>query len=346
MRDLLKKLSEMSAVSGNEKFMWEFLHNSFKSFCDTVEIDRFGNVIGLMKGLNPTKKIMVMSHYDEIGFLVKSIDEKGFVRFTNVGGIDPKILLAQEVTIHGKEDIFGVIGAKPPHLLDEEETKKAPEIKNLYIDAGMNKEEIEKNISIGDFISFKPKFFDLSSQIVSSKSLDNRSSVVSMLVAMERLSFSKHEQDIYFVASVQEEVFLAGAITASFNIDPDISVVLDVCSGDTPEAPKEKTSFLGKGPVIGVGPILNKTLTRELINTAKEENIPYQIGVEPGGTGTDANATQVSRCGIPTILISIPLRYMHTFVETISKKDVKNVGILVASYALTIDKLIRKGELA
>jgi len=341
---MLKDLSSLDAVSGNEKNMWEFLYGAFKSYCDKVEIDKFGNITGLKKGQKPEKKIMVTSHYDEIGLLVKSIDGNGFIRFTNIGGVDPKILLAQEVIIHGKENIYGVIGAKPPHLLNQEEAKKAVDIKKLFIDTGMSSEELKKKVSIGDFISFKADFSELQSEMVSSKSFDNRCSVVAMLVAMEELSYIKHDQDIYFVASVQEEVHLTGAITASYNLDPDLAIVLDVCGGDTPDAPKEKTSTCGKGPTISIGPILHKDFTNKLIDAAKSENIPYQIGVEPGSTGTEAYATQVSRCGIPTVLISIPLKYMHTSVETISIKDTRNCGKLVAKFISAIDRMVRKGE--
>lgn len=344
VKNMLKDLSSLNAVSGNEKNMWKFLCNTFKSYCDKVEVDKFGNIIALKKGQKSGKKIMVTSHYDEIGLLVKSIDENGFIRFTNIGGVDPKILLAQEVVIHGKENIYGVIGAKPPHLLNREEAKKALDIKKLYIDTGMSREKLMKIVSIGDFISFKHVFLELQSEMVSSKSFDNRCSVVAMLVALEKLSDIKHDQDIYFISSVQEEVHLTGAITASYNLNPDIAIVLDVCSGDTPDAPRERTSTCGRGPAIAIGPILHKGLTNRLIDTAKNENIPYQIGVEAGTTGTEAYATQVSRCGIPTVLISIPLRYMHTSLETISIKDTETCGKLVANFISTIDKMVRKEE--
>ncbi|NSW90450.1 MAG: M42 family metallopeptidase [Firmicutes bacterium] len=343
LKNVLKDMSLLDAVSGNEKNMSEFLCSFFKTYCDTVEVDKFSNVVGLKKGRKPEKKIMVTSHYDEIGLLVKSIDEKGFIRFTAMGGVDPKILLAQEVIIYGKKKVYGVIGAKPPHLLDQEEAKKAPDIQKLYIDTGMNAEELKNYVSIGDYITFKPIFFELQSELISSKSFDNRSSLAAMLVAMEELSNIKHDSDIYFIATVQEEVHLTGATIASFNINPDIAVVLDVCSGETPDAPKERTSTCGKGPVIAKGPILNKELTYRLIETAKIENIPHQICVEPGSTGTEARATQVSRCGIPTVLISIPLKYMHTPIETISISDTRNCGKLVARFISAVEKQIREG---
>lgn len=345
-KSVLKDMVFMDAVSGNERNMAKFVDGLFNKYCDKVEIDRFNNVIGFKKGLQPEKKIIVTSHYDEIGFIVKSIDEKGFIRFSSVGGIDTKILPSLEVIIHGKRKIFGVIGAKPPHLLDEEEAQKVPDMKKLYIDTGMRPEELKKHVSVGDFITFKPVFFELKSDQVSSKAFDNRSSLAAMISAMEELTNIMHKSDIYFVATVQEEVHLTGAIIASYNIEPDIAIVLDVCGGETPDAPKERVSACGKGPAIAKGPILNKELTSRLIETAKIENIPYQVCIEPGGTGTEARATQVSRCGIPTVLISIPLKYMHTPVETISLNDVRNCGKLVARFISAIEKQPGEGGYA
>ena len=343
IKNVLRDMSSLDAVSGNEKSMSEFLRGFFETYCDKVEIDKFSNVVGLKKGRQPEKKFIVTSHYDEIGLIVKGIDEKGFIRFSGVGGVDTKILPAQEVIIHGKKKICGIIGAKPPHLLDEEEAKKVPDMQKLYIDTGMSPEELKKYVSIGDFITFRPVFFELQSEQISSKSFDNRSSLAAMLVAMEELTNILHKSDIYFIATVQEEVHLTGATIASFNIDPDIAIVLDVCSGETPDAPKEKTSTCGKGPVIAKGPILNKEFTYRLIETAKIENIPHRICVEPGSTGTEARAIQVSRCGIPTVLISIPLKYMHTPVETISTNDTRNCGKLVARFISAVEKQSGEG---
>jgi len=329
---ILKELSSADSVTGNEYNVSKILEDHFKTFCDMVRVDKFGNVIGIKKGSESGKKVMITAHYDEIGFIVTSIDEDGFIRFSNMGGIDRKILPAQEVIIYGKEKVYGVIGAKPPHLLNPEDTKKAIEIKDLFIDTGMSPEEVRQVISIGDFIAFKPAFFELQSGQVSSKSFDNKCSIVAMLVAMEELSKIKHDCDVYFVATVQEEIHLTGATIASYNIAPDLAIVLDVCGGTTPDTPKEKTASCGKGPVIAKGPILDKKFTEKLIQTAKDENIPYQILIEPSYTGTEAWAVQVSRCGIPTLLISIPLKYMHTPVETINVNDVRNCGKLAARF--------------
>lgn len=333
----LKDLSMFTGVSGREKEISEFITGLFKKYCDSVEIDKFYNVSGYKKGsAEAGKKIMIMAHHDEIGMLVKSIDENGFIKFTNIGGIDSKILLAQEVIVHGSKDIYGVIGAKPPHLLKPEETKKAAKMDDLYIDTGFDKENISKLVSIGDVITFKTYPFELKGSKLSSKCLDNRAGVAVLLDIMERLSKLSHIDDVIFVATSQEELGLSGAKIAAYNINPDIAIVVDACHGDIPDASKDETYTLGKGPAIAMGPNLHRTYTKKIIDIAKEENIPYQLDVEPGNTGTEAWATQVSRSGIPTLLVSIPLKYMHTTIETINTNDIKNAGKLVSKFVSEI----------
>ena len=334
---VLKDLSTFTGVSGREKEISEYIAGLFKKYCDSLEIDRFYNVNGYKKGSAEVgKKIMIMAHHDEIGMLVKSIDENGFVKFTNIGGIDSKILLAQEVIVHGSKDIYGVIGAKPPHLLKPEETKKAVKMDDLYIDTGFDKENISKFVSIGDVITFKTYPFELKGSKLSSKCLDNRAGVAVLLDIMERLSKLSHIDDVIFVATSQEELGLSGAKIAAYNINPDLAIVVDACHGDIPDASKDETYTLGKGPAIAMGPNLHRTYTKKIIDIAKEENIPYQIDVEPGNTGTEAWATQVSRSGIPTLLVSIPLKYMHTTIETINTNDIKNAGKLVSRFVSEI----------
>ncbi|HHV95491.1 MAG TPA: M42 family metallopeptidase [Clostridiaceae bacterium] len=347
IKSILKELTKENGASGYEHNVSQILANHLRKYCDDVQVDKLGSVIGRKKGSNPSRKILITAHYDEIGLLVTSIDKEGFIRFTKIGGIDPKILLATEVVIHGKNSIPGVIGAKPPHLLSPEDRNKTMGLQDLYIDTGMNYEEITQYVSIGDYITFKPVSLELKSNYFSSKALDNRCSFASMLVALEELKNLKHECDIYFAATVQEEIGLTGGITVSYNIDPDMAIVVDVCHGDMPDVPKEVTFPCGKGPAIAVGPVLNKKFTNKLIDKAKYENIKYQIDVEPGGTGTEAWATQVSRCGIPTVLISIPLRYMHTAVETLNITDLTETGKLIARFAasLTDEDFEKKEEI-
>ena len=330
---ILKELSTFTGVSGSEKEISEYIANLFKKYCDKVEIDKFYNVSGYKKGSDAAgKKIMIMAHHDEIGMLVKSIDDKGFIKFTNIGGIDSKILLAQEVVVHGSKEVYGVIGAKPPHLLKPEEVKKAAKMEDLYIDTGLSKDSISKLVSIGDVITFKTYPFELKGNKLSSKCLDNRAGVSVLLDIMERLSKLNHTHDVVFVATSQEELGLSGAKIAAYNINPDMAIVIDACHGEIPDTAKDETYALGKGPAIAIGPNLHRMYTKKIMDVAKEENIAYQVDVEPGNTGTEAWATQVSRSGIPTLLISIPLKYMHTTIETVQINDIKNAGKLVSRF--------------
>lgn len=330
----LKVICNEVGVSGYEDKVSQIVLNLFKETCDEVGIDAFGSIIAFKKGTNSnSKKIILMAHIDEIGFMVKNIDKDGFVSFTNIGGIDPKILLAQEVIIQGREDIYGIIGAKPPHLLKYEEVNKAPKLDELFIDIGMNRKAAQEVVKIGDIITIKNDFKKLKSHF-SSKALDNRAGVWSLYEASKIIKSIVHENDIYYVTSVQEEVGLRGAYITSYNIDADVSIVVDVCFGEFPEGSKDENFPLGKGPVIAKGPILNPKVTKLLIDVAKENNIPYKIDVEPSSTGTEAWATQVSRGGIPTALISIPIRYMHTPIEQICGSDIRNTAKLLSYMAL------------
>jgi putative aminopeptidase FrvX len=332
-KNLMNWLTGLAAVSGHEETLALHISEEFKKYCDKVEIDRFYNVVGIKKGSgDKRKKVMVAAHMDEIGFMIKSIDEKGFIRVTNIGGIDSRVLPAQEVVIHGKRDVPGVFGAKPPHLMDSNEEKKALKLKDLYIDTGLDVTKVKEVLSIGDTITFVHCPLELKGGNFSSKSVDNRCGTAAVLGAMKELSEVRHGSDIYFVCTVQEEVRLTGAITASYNINPDAAVVIDACHGDMPDASKDEVYKLGKGPAVGIGPNLHKGLTKKAMEIAAEENIPFQVDVEPGNSGTDAWAVQVSRCGIPTVLFSIPVRFMHTPVETANLRDIKNTACLTARF--------------
>lgn len=329
----LRILTSIPAVSSREEGLSGVLKNLFEEYCDRVEIDKFNNVQGVMIGQGEErKKIMVTAHLDEIGFLVKSIDDKGFLKITNIGGIDAKVLLAQEVVVHGKKDLIGIIGAKPPHLLKPEDAKKSVKLEDLSVDIGMDKKMAGEYVSIGDVVTFRHSFNELMGNKASSKSLDNRCGVAALLEIMQELKKVNFKNDIYFVATSQEELHLTGVITSSYNIMPDAAIVIDVCHGDMPDAPKDESYPLGKGPAIAIGPNLHRNLTKKIIDLAKDEYIPYQIDVETGDTGTEAWATQVSAVGIPTVLVSIPVRYMHTSIETVRLNDIKNAARLTAKF--------------
>jgi len=332
LKDNLKTLSLFSAPPGREDFAANLISEIFSKYCDSVTVDNFNNVCGIKKtGIENSKKIALYAHMDEIALMVTDIDNHGFISFISIGGVDPRILLSQEVIIHGKREVYGVIGTKPPHLQIDNESKEII-IEKLYIDIGMTREQINGIIRVGDYITFKGKWIELQNNIVSSKSLDNRAGVTVLIEVMKELSEDSLDSQIIFNATTQEEVGLRGATINAYTVEPDLAIVVDAGFGDMSGLDKDETFILGKGPAIGIGPNMHPVLSKELINYAKQNNIPYQIDVEPGNTGTEAWTIQISKIGVPVLLISIPLRYMHTTVETISLDDVIASAKLISGF--------------
>ncbi len=346
LEDFLIKITESSGVSGFEQPVSKIIENFWGNYTDRIKKDKLGNLVAYKKGAskNPIR-IMLAAHMDEIGLIVKDIDEKGFIKFTNIGGIDERTLLAQEVIIHGTKDILGIIGAKPPHLQSPEERKKTMKINELVIDIGYSKEKAQQFVSIGTPITIKRKSRKLQGEIFAAKSLDDRAGIATMIECFKELAKINHQCDIYGVATVQEEVGTRGAITSTFDIQPDIGIAIDVGFGATPDLPKDETLDLGKGPGLSFGPNIHPKIYDRLVEVAKDYNIPYQMDLIPGKSGTDAQVMQISRFGIATGLISIPLRYMHTSVETIHMKDIKNAGKLLAYFISSLDNESLEGFL-
>lgn len=337
-KEFLDVLSSGSTVSGYEYRVRDTIKYAFEEYTDKTSIDSLGNIISIKRGENNDKdiKIMLAAHIDEIGLMVKYIEGNGFIRFTNIGGVDPRTILGQEVIVHGKKDLFGVIGSKPPHLQEAQQLNKAIKLEDMIIDLGYSKEQVEKLVNIGDVITIRRNFKSLSSNSVTGKSLDNKTSVVAMLECAKELDWMNHEADIYFVSTVQEEVGMRGAFTSTYKINPDIGIAIDVGFGHTPELAKHSTLDMGKGPGITIGGNIHPGLREHLVNIAKEYNVNIQQEVTPGPTGTDGRAMQITRQGIPTLCLSIPLRYMHTSVEVANIKDIENTGKLLAFFIASI----------
>lgn len=333
-KEFLKNLCTKTGISGYEQDLHSIIINAFKKLTEEIKVDNFGNVIAIKRGENNKNniKIMLAGHMDEIGLIVKEIDKHGFIRFATVGGIDQRTLLAQEVIVHGKKDVFGVIGVKPPHLQKSSESNKAVKIEDMVIDVGLSKKDVEKIIQVGNIISIKRDMIDLQNDMVSCKAIDDRAGIVAMFECAKELKKMRHTADVYFVSTVQEEVGTRGAVVSTYSINPDIGIAIDVGFGATPELPKEDVLEMLKGPGITIGGNIHPTLRRKLIQIAEDYNIPFQNEVEPGPTGTDARSIQITRSGIPTLCISIPLRYMHTSVETIAMQDIKTTGKLLAMF--------------
>ncbi len=328
---LLKTLSNLRGISGFEYMIADDISKLISPYADEVYSDNIGNIIALKRcGKPDAPKIMIEGHIDEIGLIVSDIDEGGFVKFTNVGGIDTRILPSCEVTIHGKENVSGVIGAKPPHLQSADESKKSIKITDMSIDTGLDKNTLSQLVQIGDPITMATAPEKLFGKYFSGKTLDDRAGVYSIIKVMENIRDKSLNADIYAVLATCEEVGLRGATVAAHSINPDVAIAIDVCHGITPDN-SDDAFECGGGAVISVGPNLHPGLSKILFDIADKYNIDVQKAAEPGNTGTDAWAIQVSREGIPTALISIPLKYMHTSVETLSMDDLlSNINLLTS----------------
>ncbi len=331
MKKILKTLSDMRGVSGFEYRISDKIKNLFLPYLDDVYINNSGSVVGVKKAKNPLGKIMIEAHIDEIGLMVKGIDEKGFITFINIGGVDGRILPAAEVTIHGKKDLWGVIGAKPPHLQTASESEKSLKIKDMAIDTGLPAAIVKSLVSVGDSITLSQSVGELLGDNFSGKCIDDRGGVAVILKVMEELGDINLPFDVYYVAAVQEEVGLRGAKTVSYEINPDMAIAIDVCHGITPD--NSYNAFeTGSGTVISKGPNIHPKIAEKLIKVAKEKDIKYSIDVDGGDTGTDAWAIQVARSGVATGLLSIPLKYMHTSVETVSIDDLNATKELISAF--------------
>ncbi len=340
LKNTIKTLSELDGVSGYEHKNAEVISGMFKKYLDCVSVHTLGSVIGVRKNdfnIENPKKIMVEAHMDEIGLMVSDIDEDGFLKIVAIGGIDSRILLGMEVTVHGREDIVGIIGAKPPHVLTDDEKDTALTMDKLYIDTGYSKQRVKELVSIGDTVTFLNEFLCLFGDFVSTKAQDDRSSIAVLLMVMENLKNLKLKEDIYFVATTQEEVGLRGAKVASYSINPDCAIAIDVCHGQTPDASKSDAVACSSGTVVTVGPNIDRRLVNILMDAMKAKNVNFTIEVAGGDTGTDAWAIQISREGIPTVLLSLPLKYMHTPVETLSISDIKSTADGICAF-LEVEK--------
>ncbi len=334
--DILKKLDEPTGVSGSEENVRAVVKELFLPLCHEVSVDTLGNVIGYHRcGIKNAPTIMIEGHQDELGLMVSGITDEGSLLFCTIGGFDPKTLPGSEVTVHCEDGgYFGVIGAKPPHLVKE--AGKALSIENMAVDIGFSKEQTEKIVHIGDIITLNTGYTQLNGSIAAARCIDDRGGVAAGVRAMEIIHNYKLSCDVIAVATVQEEVGLRGAKTAAAQLLPDAAIAVDVCHGTSPGV-SDNAFPLGGGPVVSIGPNLHPKLTRQLLDTAKDEGINIQLDVDGGDTGTDAWEIQVAGTGVPTALISIPLRYMHANYEVGDLKDIENTARLIAAYILKFE---------
>lgn len=338
--DLLKRLVTTAGVSGREERIRELVRDEMTELVDEVRVDRLGSVIGLRRGDSP--RVMLAAHMDSIGFLVKHIDDNGFLRISPVGGFDPRTLTAQRVLVSGKRDYVGLLGpaTKPIHLLDEEERRKAPKIDDLFIDLMIPADEVKENVAIGDPVTLARSPL-VSEGAVSAPYLDDRLGVLILLEALRQARDTSVE--IHAAVTVQEEVGLRGARIGAYATEPDVGIALDVTiAADIPgTGPDQQVSRVGHGVAFGImdsSAIADPRLVTKFKELAEKHSIPFQVEILSRG-GTDAGAMQMARTGASVITVSTPVRYIHTVNEMASVDDIQATIDVVARFLESAQEL-------
>ncbi len=336
IKAFLTRACALPGISGHEGAVADHIAGAFRPLSAEVTIDALFDVIARVGEKGP--RIMVTAHHDEIGLMVLAIEKDGALRFTEVGGVDGRILPAMPVTVHTMAGALpGVIGAKPPHLLSGEDRKKAVRMKDLFIDLGMPPEEVRALVRPGDPVTLTGDLILLEEGRLAAKTLDDRACVACMLVAAQHLKEMRVDARVYFVSASQEETHSQGAIVTGCALDPDMAIAIDVAHGPAPGAAEDETCPLDI-PTLTLGPFMHPVLTNRLRETAKQNGIPLTIEVSPGKTYTDADYTGISRAGVPSLLIGVPVKYMHTTVEMLSEQVIRDVGRLVALFIRDIGR--------
>ncbi|MCC8068258.1 MAG: M42 family peptidase [Ruminococcus sp.] len=330
IKNTLKEVTSRVNIGNYDGSLEEYLCDILRKYSNDV-YTKNGNVIANF-GIRTDDKphILLDAHIDQIGMVVTYITDEGFIKVSNVGGLDKRLLSAQEVTIHGKKNILGVICTLPPHIKGNED--EVLNIDDIFIDTGYPKERLENIVSLGDYVSFRKDFLNLVGDRVSSPSLDDRCGVVALLKVAEALHGISLDCSYTIMFSNQEEVGERGALIGAYDINPDYAIEVDVSFGLTNSENPRKCGELGKGAMIGFAPVLDRCMSKQLVQIADSCNIPYQVEIMNGETGTNADRFSVSRGGVKAVTVSIPLKYMHTPVEVIDVNDVQYTANLVVEY--------------
>ena len=340
-QNFLKSILTTPSVTGFEEPVQRLVRDYASPFADSIRTDIHGNVIAARNPDAPFR-VMLAGHCDQIGLIVNYIDKEGFIYVLTVGGWDIQNLVGVRVKIWtSKGPVDGIIGKKPIHLMDDEDRKKVPKIKDLWVDIGAkDKEEAEQIVSVGDPITVELEYRKLRNNMIAAPATDDKSGVWVVMEALRRIDPSKLKVGVFAVSTVQEEIGVRGAITSAFGIDPHVGIATDVTfATDCPTVEKKENGDvkLGGGPVLTRGPNITTKLANSLVDVAKQHEIPVQIVAEGKVTGTDARAIQVNRSGVATALLSVPNRYMHTAVEMISLHDIDYTADLMARYCESIE---------
>lgn len=329
----LKTMLSAPGLSGFESPIRAIIKDAWTPLTDELTVSKIGSLHGLKKGqgIDPRQRVLISAHMDAIGMMVTEVQE-GLLRITEIGGIDHRILPGQPVMVHGRKDLPGVVVQPPAHLLPESAGEGPVAMKYLLVDVGLHPEEVAQTVRVGDTVSYAQDPLDLTGEALAGHTLDNRVSVAAVTLCLDTLQSRLHDWDVWAVASAQEEETLGGAFTSPFDIRPDIAIVIDVCFAKGPGSSDWRSLPFGEGVGLGYGPNIHPALYAAFEKKAKELEIPYHKDLMPKMSGTDAMAVQVVAEGIPCAVLGIPLRYMHTPVETVSLKDIRRAGRLMAEF--------------
>ena len=335
----LKSLISTSGLSGYEASVRGLIEDAWRPLTDSLSVSRLGSLHGLKRGTAPEPRpsILLSAHMDAIGLMVTG-EVDGFLRLTEVGGVDARVLPGQLVTVHATRDsqrqekLPGVIALPPDRLLPTHLHGNPVPLDSLFVDTGLPPEEVRRLVRVGDLVSFAQPPLEMSGETLAGHSLDNRSSVAALTACLELLHKRDHPWDVWAVASAQEEETLGGALTSAFELHPSLAVAIDVTFAAGPGSPEHRTYPFGKGPTLGWGPNVHPVLFQTFKKLADQLEIPYATEVMPRHSGTDAYALQIAREGIPSFVVGLPLRYMHTPVELVSMKDIARIGRLLAEF--------------
>ena len=333
MRQALERLCTCTAPSGFEGPAAAVAAELLRPLVDEVSIDRMGNVLGVRRSKTPNApKLLLDAHLDEIGLIVTGVED-GFLRFRSIGGVDPRMLPGRELVVLTDPPLRGLVAC--PAGGDED---KSVPLNELYVDVGLSQSEAERAVPVGTPMVYRAGCFPLGEEQMCGKSMDDRACFVTLLRAAELLCDKELDVELHIMGSTREEVSGAGAVVGTWAVAPDFCVAVDVTHGKTPDGPADKTFELGGGPAIGVGPNMTRWMTERMIAKAKEHGIPYQMEIMSGHTGTNGWEMQISREGVATSVLSLPLKYMHTPVETLSLADMEGVAQLLAAFTENLGK--------
>ena len=333
MRQALERLCTCTAPSGFEGPAAAVAAELLRPLVDEVSIDRMGNVLGVRRSKTPgAPKLLLDAHLDEIGLIVTGMED-GFLRFRSIGGVDPRMLPGRELVVLTDPPLRGLVAC--PAGGDED---KSVPLNELYVDVGLSQEEAERAVPVGTPMVYRAGCFPLGEEQMCGKSMDDRACFVTLLRAAELLRDKELDVELHILGSTREEVSGAGAVVGTWAVAPHFCVAVDVTHGKTPDGPADKTFELGGGPAIGVGPNMTRWMTERMIAKAREHSIPYQLEIMSGHTGTNGWEMQISREGVATSVLSLPLKYMHTPVETLSLADMEGVAQLLAAFVEHLGK--------